>query len=81
MGSAASLQQDTGLIPGPAWWVKALTLPQLGGRSQLWLQSDPWPGSLHMPGAGGEGGKKRNVRVPIGAVALVPAWQQATGTR
>ena len=34
--------QDTGLIPGPAQWVKDLAFLQLWHRSQLWLGSDPW---------------------------------------
>ena len=29
-------------IPGLAQCIKDLALPQLQGRSQLWLESDPW---------------------------------------
>ena len=44
MGLAASWEHlDTGLIPGPAQWVKDLTLPQLQLRLRLRLSSDPWP--------------------------------------
>ena len=46
MGSAASWEHwNTGLIPGPAQWVKDLTLLQLWLSSWLQLRSDPWPGS------------------------------------
>ena len=49
MGYMASRErQHTGLIPGPAEWVKDLALLQLQHRSQLWplwLGSDPWPGN------------------------------------
>ena len=34
---------DAGLIPSPAQWVKDLAMPQLWLRSQLQLESDPWP--------------------------------------
>ena len=37
---------DTGLIPGPAQWVKDLSLPQPWLRFQLQLGSDPWPGNF-----------------------------------
>ena len=38
---------DTGLIPGPAEWVKDLELLQLQLqlRYQLWLGCDPWTGN------------------------------------
>ena len=34
---------DAGSIPGLAQWVKDLVLLQLQYKSQLWLESDPWP--------------------------------------
>ena len=34
---------DTGLIPGPAQWVKDPACPQLQCKLQLHLGSDPWP--------------------------------------
>ena len=36
---------DVGSIPGLAWWVKDPALLQLRLWLQLWLGSDPWPGS------------------------------------
>ena len=47
VGSAAVFREcwGTGSIPGPAQEVKDLGLPQLWLRLQLWLGSDPWPGS------------------------------------
>ena len=43
-GSAVSWEHwDAGWIPGLTQWVKDLVLLQL--RSQLWLESDPWPGN------------------------------------
>ena len=33
----------SGLIPGPAQWVKDPVLLQLGFKSQLQLGFDPWP--------------------------------------
>ena len=42
---------DTGSILGPAECVKDLVLPQLQGRSQLWLGSDHWPGNTICCGA------------------------------
>ena len=44
MGSVVSWEHwDTGVIPGPAQWVKDPTLLQLWLRLWLWLRSDPWP--------------------------------------
>ena len=34
-----------GLIPGRAQWVRDPALPQLWLRAQVWLPSDPWPGT------------------------------------
>ena len=57
VGSAASLQcQDTGLMPGPAQWVKDLALLQLQHRS--YCSSDVIPG-LGTPYAMGQPKKKR----------------------
>ena len=44
---------DTGLIPGPAQWVKDPVLLQLQQRFQLQLGSDPWPRSFICLGGGG----------------------------
>ena len=50
-GSAASLEHwDTGLTPSPAQWVKDLALLELWLRSQLWLRSDPLPGTPYAVG-------------------------------
>lgn len=45
MESVVSLEcQDSGLIPGPVWWVKDLALlQQLWRGFQLWIGSDLWP--------------------------------------
>ena len=44
MGLVAALEcWDIGSVPGLAQWVKDLVLPQLQQRSQLQLESDPWP--------------------------------------
>ena len=41
-GTAESYELwDVGSIPSPAWWVKALALPQLRLRSRLRLGPDP----------------------------------------
>ena len=42
------LCSNLGLIPGMAWQVKDLVLPQLWHRSQLWLGLDPWLGNFCM---------------------------------
>ena len=31
------------MLPSSAQWLKHLVLPQLQGRSQLWLSSGAWP--------------------------------------
>ena len=51
-GGAGSISGvwSTGLIPGPAQWVKGLALPQLWLRLRLWLGSDPWPGNPYALG-------------------------------
>ena len=43
-----------------AQWVKALALPQLWYRSQLWLRFSPWPGNFHMLQVWLKKGKKNN---------------------
>ena len=49
MGVPTVVQWDRWLgcrfYPWPTQWVKDLALPQLWIRSQLWLQSDSWPGN------------------------------------
>ena len=39
---------STGLIPGPAYWVKDLAWLQMWRRSQLQLGFDSLPGNFHM---------------------------------
>ena len=57
VGSAASLQhQDRSLIPAWHSGLQALVLPNLWHRSQLWLGSNPWPGT---PYAGGSPKRKK----------------------
>ena len=59
MGSAASLEHwDVGSIPSPAQRVKDPVLPQLQGRWQLLLRSDPWPGNSICHGVVKKGKKK-----------------------
>ena len=52
VGSMVSLERwPAALVPGPAQWVKDPTFPQLWFRLQLWLGSDPWPGTSMCHGA------------------------------
>ena len=41
---------DIGLIPGPAQQAKDPVLAQLWRKSQLQLESDPWPRTLYATG-------------------------------
>ena len=53
-GSGESWESwDTGLIAGPAQWVKHLVMQQLQFLSRLWLRSDPWLGNSLCQGGGG----------------------------
>ena len=60
-GLVASLERwDTGLIPGPAQWVRDPVLLQLQHRSQLWLGFDPWPGNSICRGTAKKRKKERH---------------------
>ena len=62
-GLVASLQHwDTGSIPSLAWWVKVPGLLQLQGKSQLWLESDPWPGNSIYHGVAKKKKKKKKIK-------------------
>lgn len=42
--------RGTGVIPGPAEWLKYPVLTQLWGRLQLQLGFEPWPGTSRCHG-------------------------------
>ena len=59
VNNLAFLCGGTFSIPGPAQWVKDLTLLQLWHRSQLQFVFCPWPRNSHMPWVQPEKKKER----------------------